>query len=209
MLSELSQEIELFTETSKQYIPTMLSLLAGLWVFNYINWKTGSRLNRWGIWPRHARGLIGIILAPFLHANFNHLLFNSMPLFFLGLFVMTLGLPAFYSATVIITLLAGFGVWCVGRNAIHIGASALISGYFGYVLASAYEHPTITTFFCAAVAFYYFGGILLSLFPTEETVSWEGHLMGFLSGLFAMYINQHYLPTIVFYFQKLVALIIH
>jgi membrane associated rhomboid family serine protease len=197
MLSELSQEIEQFTETSKQYIPTMLTLLAGLWLFNYVNWKTGSKLNRYGIWPRHAQGLPGILFAPFLHANFNHLLFNSVPLFFLGLFVMTLGLTEFYIATVVIVLVAGLGVWIFGRNGIHIGASALIAGYFGYVLASAYQHPTISSLFCAAIAMYYFGGILFSLFPTEATVSWEGHLIGFLAGLLAMFINQHYLYTIL------------
>jgi len=192
MLTELSNDIQHFTETSKQYIPTLLKLLGALWVFNYINWKTGSKLNRWGIWPRHARGLIGILLAPILHNNFNHLLFNSVPLLFLGLFAISLNEPLFYYATGIIIVLAGLGVWLVGRPGIHIGASALIAGYFGYVLGAAYERPTFTTFFCAGVALYYFGGILFSLFPTEKTTSWEGHLCGFLSGLVALFICTRY-----------------
>lgn len=196
MLEELSSQVETFTQISRQYIPTVLMLLGGLWVFNIINWRTGSRLNRLGIRPRRVSGLVGIIFAPFLHSNFNHLLFNTVPLLCLGLFVMTLGLETFYWATGIITLLAGLGVWVVGRRGVHIGASALISGYFGYVVASAYLQPTFTTFFCAGVALYYFGGILFSLFPTEESTSWEGHLCGFLSGLFAMFFCSRLLPLI-------------
>ncbi len=188
MLAELSTEISDFLETSKQYIPQMLMVLAGLWVFNYANWLTGSKLNKFGIRPRRLKGLIGIPLAPFLHGNFNHLLFNSMPFFFLGLFIMSLNLQLFYFSTVVITLLSGLGVWLVGRRGIHLGASALISGYFGLILVSAYEKPTFATIFCAAIAMYYFGGILLSLFPTEEKTSWEGHLCGFLSGVIAMFL---------------------
>ncbi|MBN9286787.1 MAG: hypothetical protein BGO43_02590 [Gammaproteobacteria bacterium 39-13] len=198
MLSELSNEISDFIETSKHYLPTMLIVLGCLWVFNIVNWQTGSKLNRLGIRPRRAGGLIGILFAPILHSNFNHLLFNSVPLLCLGLFVMSLGIANFFWATVIIMVLSGFSVWLIGRRGNHIGASALIAGYFGYVVASAYERPTFTTFFCAAVALYYFGGILFSLFPTEKTTSWEGHLTGFVAGLIAMYICTHYgylLPT--------------
>lgn len=193
MLAELSNEITDFIEVSKQYFPTMLKILGGLWVINFVNWQTGSKLNRFGIYPRHVVGLIGIPLAPILHGNFTHLLFNSVPLFFLGLFVMSLSLETFYYATAIITVLSGFSVWCIGRRGIHLGASALIAGYFGFVLAIAYQKPTFTTLFCAAIAFYYFGGILLSLFPTEQKTSWEGHLTGFLSGIVAMLICTYYL----------------
>ncbi|MFI4938325.1 MAG: rhomboid family intramembrane serine protease [Candidatus Berkiellales bacterium] len=192
MLTELSNEIQNFTEISKQYIPTMLILVGILWAINVANWMTGSHLNRWGIFPRHARGLVGIFFAPLIHKNYTHLLFNSFPLFFLALFVMSLAPSLFYWVTAIIMLLSGIGVWCAGRYGIHIGASALIAGYFGYVLGSAYQQPTFTTFFCAAVAFYYFGSILLSLFPTDETVSWEGHLTGFLAGLIAIYLISHH-----------------
>ncbi len=192
MLAELSTEIDNFLEASKHHIPQMLMVLAALWVFNYINWATGSKLNKFGIRPRKPIGLIGIPLAPFLHGNFNHLLFNSMPFFFLGLFIMSLDPKLFYQSTVIISILAGLGVWVVGRRGIHIGASALISGYFGLIMVSAYQRPTIATFFCAAIALYYFGGILLSLFPTEEKTSWEGHLCGFLAGIIAMFICTYY-----------------
>jgi membrane associated rhomboid family serine protease len=200
MLEQLSDEVSTFIEQSKHYLPYILIFIGGLWIFNIINWLTGSHLNKLGILPRKPRGLVGIIFAPFLHGNFAHLLFNTVPLLCLGLFVMTLGLNSFIWATIIICVLSGFTVWLIGRYGRHIGASALIAGYFGFVIASAYEQPTFTTFFCAGVAFYYFGGILLSLFPTDQKTSWEGHLTGFLAGLVAMFICTRYgsyLPTLV------------
>lgn len=204
MLTELGNELQDFIESSKQFMPIMLKWMAVLWAFNFLNWQTGSKLNAFGIRPRRAIGLIGIVLAPILHGNFNHLFFNSLPLFFLGIFIMSLNLQLFYIATVIITFFSGLGVWLVGRRGIHIGASALISGYFGYVLANAYQKPTFTALFCAAIAFYYFGSILLSLFPTEEGTSWEGHLCGFLSGILAAVICLH-LDTILSVFHHYIA----
>lgn len=192
MFSEKMDEISNFIEISMQYYPIALKWLAALWVFNIINWKTGSKLNYFGIYPRHPIGLIGIIFSPFLHANFTHLLFNSIPLFFLSIFMMTFSVPVFYEATVIITLLSGFAVWCVGRKGIHIGASGVISGYFAFLLGMAYQVPSVATFFCAGLAVYYFGGILLSLFPGEAKMSWEGHLTGFLSGIAALFICLYY-----------------
>lgn len=192
MLTELATEIDGFVHISRQYLPTALVLLGGLWLFNIANWALGSPLNVLGIRPRKMMGLIGILFAPFLHGNFSHLLFNSLPLVALGLFVMTLGLEQFYLATVIICVLSGLSVWLIGRRGIHIGASSLIAGYFGFLLAVAYHHPSITTLFAAGVAVYYFGGILLSLFPTQDSVSWEGHLSGFLSGVVAMVASRYF-----------------
>lgn len=192
MFSQKMDEISHFIEISMQYYPIALKWLLALWGINIINWQLGGRLNYLGIYPRHPIGLIGIIFSPILHGNFTHLLFNSIPLFFLSIFMMTFSVPIFYEATVIIALLSGFAVWCIGRKGIHIGASGVISGYFAFLLGMAYREPTIATFFCAGLAIYYFGGILLSLFPGEEKMSWEGHLTGFLSGIVALIICEYY-----------------
>jgi membrane associated rhomboid family serine protease len=200
MLTELSNEIDTFINQANQHLPFALLCIAGLWVFNILNWSTGSHLNRLGIRPRRPIGLIGIFFAPFLHGNFTHLLFNTVPLLSLGLFVLTLGVTNFVIATIIICLVSGFSVWIIGREGIHIGASALIAGYFGFIVGFAYQKPTFSALFCALVALYYFGGILLSLFPSEEGTSWEGHLTGFLSGLLAMVVCTQLNASIQNYF---------
>jgi membrane associated rhomboid family serine protease len=120
-----------FFELARQQLPFMGWLLAGLWVFNIINWVVfRSRLDVFGIYPRSVRGLFGIIFAPFLHGDFNHLFFNSIPLFALGMFILALGRDVFIAVSILIALLSGFLVWLFGRKYLHIGASGVITGYF-------------------------------------------------------------------------------
>ena len=41
------------------------------------------------------------------------------------------------------------------------------------------------------VAFYMYGGMLLTIFPRDPTVSFESHLFGALAGAFCAYIFRH------------------
>ncbi len=197
MLEQISQEIDLFVDQSREHIGFWLGCIAVLWAFNLLNWAFGRPLTRFGIIPRKIYGLPGILFAPLLHANFNHLFFNSIPLAILGLFLIADGLPIFFMSTLLIMFLTGTAVWLIGRPGNHIGASAVIAGYFGYVLASAYENPSFTSILLGGVALYYFGGILFSILPSDEGTSWEGHLTGLLSGVLARYL----MPIVLVYFN--------
>jgi len=169
-------------------IPLAGLMILGLWIINIVNSLLGYRLNILGIYPRHIFGLIGIPCAPFLHGSFSHLFFNSIPLIVLLDFMLINGTQKFIYVTATIVLLSGTAVWLVGRRALHVGASSVIMGYWGYLLVDAYRHPSILTIILAIVCVYYFGSLLLSLFPREERVSWEGHVFGFLAGLIAVYL---------------------
>jgi len=190
MLEQIGNQLELFIEASKLHVPLMLKILAFLWIVNIINWFTGCYLHLLGLYPRKFFGLVGIVFAPIIHGGFNHLFFNSIPLFSLGLLLLTQGVELFIAVTLIVAVIQGGLVWCFGRSANHIGASGVIAGYFGYIIITAYTQPTITTIFLGAITLYYFGSILFSIFPTQERVSWEGHLAGLLAG-FAAYPIYH------------------
>lgn len=192
-LAQLDTELDLFYFSAGLKLPLMLKIMAALWLFNIINWTVcKSAFNRLGILPRTPQGLLGIIFSPILHSDFNHLFFNSLPLFILGLFILAEGWHFFLWVTGFIALLGGVALWVVGRRGNHIGASGLIAGYFGFLLALAYNHPTIISVLLGGVSIYYFSSIFLSLFPTEELVSWEGHLTGFLAGLVTALIMTTY-----------------
>jgi membrane associated rhomboid family serine protease len=167
----------------------LLKIILGLWLLNIINWLVGSRLNYFGIYPRSLRGLPGIILSPLLHGNFNHLFFNSIPLFVLGNLVLLNGQANFYCVSVMIIILSGFGVWLFGRLAIHIGASSIIMGYFGYLLTEAYYHNSVIAIILGFICLYYFGGLILMLLPGKKGVSWEGHVFGFIAGIIAAFFS--------------------
>lgn len=190
MTFEFVNELTQFIHKSEFYLKPWLMIIAVVWGINIVNWILGSKLNYYlGIYPRNIFGLIGIPFSPILHQNFTHLFFNTIPLFVLGLALLSLeGLVGFYWTTLVIIIVGGLGVWLFGRKAMHIGASGLISGYFGFILISAYTAPNFITILLAIMALYYFGGIFLGLLPGKKTVSWESHLFGFLAGILCAYI---------------------
>ncbi len=169
-------------------IPSVLVILGLIWLVQLLNWLLGYRLNMFGILPRSLSGLIGIICAPFLHANFNHIFFNSVALFVLMSFVLLSGWSNFICITIMIVFLSGLAIWLLGRKAIHIGASSVIMGYWGYLLINAYYKPGITAYVIVGISLYYFGGLLFSIFPAEGRSSWEGHLCGLFAGITSEYL---------------------
>lgn len=189
MLVDFINQITTFLQKSYFYLKPWSIALGIIWCVNILNWITGSWLNILGINPRHPFGLVGIIFSPFLHRNFSHLLFNTIPLFVLGLtLLVSNGSIHFYFITAFIAILGGLGVWLFARKGLHIGASGVISGYFGYILMNAYTQPSFTSILTAILAIYYFGGIIIGLFPQEKATSWESHLFGFVSGMLCAYI---------------------
>lgn len=188
MLTELSSALQNIIASIQYNYIFVLKLIGVLWVIQIINFILGYRLNFLGVYPRNIFGLPGIICSPFLHGNFNHLFFNSIPLFVLINLVLFNGRAEFYCISIIIILISGGALWLFGRKAIHIGSSTLIMGYFGYLLINAYHQPTMVTVLLALVCIYYFGGLFLALFPGEKGISWEGHIFGCLAGIAAAFL---------------------
>jgi membrane associated rhomboid family serine protease len=140
-------------------------------------------LDAGGIRPRTEAGLSGILLAPFLHADFAHLLANTVPLLVLGWLVLVRSLRDFLWVTAVAVLLGGLGVWLVGGpGTVHIGASGLVFGYLGYLLLRGYWERSLSAILVAVVAGLLYGGALWGVLPLSHGVSWEGHLFGFAGG---------------------------
>jgi membrane associated rhomboid family serine protease len=55
-----------------------------MWLVKIIEVLFNIDLYQYGIYPLTAKGLEGIIFSPFIHANFNHLFSNTLPLFFIS-----------------------------------------------------------------------------------------------------------------------------
>jgi len=183
-LNEIAIQTDSIITVTKANFLLLVKLLALLWLINIINWVLfRSRLNIFGIYPRKIWSIPGIWISPILHADANHLFFNSIPLLILADLMLLSGLDSFILTTLYIVTLAGILLWIFGRPAIHIGASNLIMGYFGYLLSAAFYRPSAMAIILAIVSLYYFGGLILGLFPTKERISWEGHLFGFISGI--------------------------
>lgn len=157
-----------------------------LWALELVNWLLfGHALSQNGIVPRQVSALPGIVMAPFLHASVAHMASNTVPMLILGILVGLSGNGRLFGATAVITILGGLGVWVFARGGVHVGASILIFGYFGYLVASAFYERSGRAVLLAAVTLILYAGLIWGVLPTQRGVSWEGHLFGFIGGIVA------------------------
>ena len=145
----------------------------------------GHRLSTWGILPRTEIGLTGIPLSPFLHDSFNHVLSNTVPFLILGGLVALRGSQKLIGVSLFIIVVGGAGVWLIGRPAIHVGASGLVFGYFGYLVAAGWYDRKLGTILVAFAVIVLYGGLVVGVLPTVGFVSWEAHLLGLVAGVLA------------------------
>ncbi|MDR3442628.1 MAG: rhomboid family intramembrane serine protease [Legionella sp.] len=200
MLDELNYSLSLIIGQTKNNFPILAAIILTVWVIFFITHFINRRILLLGIIPRRLRGLPGILLAPLLHADFNHIFFNSIPLLVLSNFVLINGLPYYLIVTLMITVLSGVAVWCLAKPGVHVGASGLITGYWALLISNIYQSGTLTTIILGLISLYYFAGIFLGIFPREKGVSWEAHLFGLLAGFATSYLLKAY-PSLLYLFS--------
>ncbi len=174
---------------------TPLAVLGGLifliWVLELIDWLIfDGALDGYGIKPRTANGLIGILYAPFLHGGFGHLMANTMPILILGgLIIVSRGLKEFFIVTGMVMIIGGLGTWLVGPSfSVHIGASGLVFGYFGFLLLMAYFERSCQAIVVAVAVLFIYGGLIWGILPRGDGISWQSHLFGLVGGILAAYL---------------------
>ena len=163
----------------------VIGFIALLWAIEIVNWATGHRLSQYGVIPRTAQGLIGIPLGPFLHGSVTHLALNTIPLLILGGLVILRGLRIFIKTSAFVVIVGGTLLWMFGRSAAHVGASVLIFGYFGYLVALGWYDRKIESFIVTVITILLYGGLVWGILPSAGRVSWEGHLFGMMAGIIA------------------------
>ncbi len=176
---------------------TIVTFVALLYLVELIDQLTRHSLDANGIRPLETDGLWGIIFAPVLHASWQHLMANTLPLLVLG-FLMTLaGWSRFVWATTIVWILGGFGTWLIGNMGStcgptdHIGASGLIFGWLAFLLVFGVFVRRFWDVIIGLVVLFAYGGILLGAMPVLGRcggVSWQGHLCGAIAGVVAAYL---------------------
>lgn len=158
-------------------------MLAIFWVEEIVDLFLGGRLDALGIHPREPAGLVGVVLWPFLHVGFHHLIANTIPFVVLGWFVLLRETWHFFAVTVAVTILAGLGVWLVGQSgSVHLGASGVIFGYLGYLMLGGWFERRVGTILGSLFVALLYGSLLWGALPGTPGISWEGHLFGFLAG---------------------------
>ncbi|GGL08481.1 rhomboid family intramembrane serine protease [Mangrovihabitans endophyticus] len=139
-----------------------------------------------GIIPRRLDGLDGVLFSPFLHAGWDHLYGNAVPLILVGTFALAGGVKRFLWSTGLIMLISGLGVWFIGDpNSVVVGASGVIFGYLGLLFARGFVERSWWNLGVAAFIGLLYWYQLYNVLPTDQPISWQGHLLGLIAGALA------------------------
>ncbi|NEE04247.1 rhomboid family intramembrane serine protease [Phytoactinopolyspora halotolerans] len=158
-------------------------MLAVMWGEEIVDSLPGVNLDQYGIQPRSAEGLIGVVTAPFLHGGFDHLIANSGAFLILGSLV-ALTTKRFWPVTIGVTLIGGLATWLLaGANTNHIGASGLVYGFAAFLVAWGVLTRKLLSILVSVVVVLMYGGIVVGVLPGQPGISWQGHLFGALAGV--------------------------
>ncbi|MEX3517032.1 rhomboid family intramembrane serine protease [Corynebacterium camporealensis] len=176
--------------THRGRISTGIRLAVGFlvvtWGVHLVNFILGGTLSVFGIQPRDPMGLLGIIFAPVLHGNWEHLMSNSIPGAFFCFLIGLSGRKAFWEVTAIVALVAGMGTWLFGGvGTLHIGASSLVYGWLAYLVIRGIFNRSLLQILLGIVIAFMYSGLIWGVLPIYEGVSWQGHLFGAIGGILA------------------------
>ena len=167
---------------STLFIPFLFLLL--MWLVKVIEVNFQISFVRYGVFPQTIDGLKGILFSPFIHKDFTHLINNSYPILILGGMLFAIYRKIATQLFVWLFFIAGFWLWIIGRPSFHIGASGFIYALASFLLVSGIirKNPRLTA--VSMLVIFLYGSMIWGLLPTKEPISWEGHLAGFISGIF-------------------------
>ncbi len=155
-----------------------------LWVLQVINSATGYRINAHAaLVPRTGRGLVGVLVAPFLHTGYFHLLSNTAPFVLIGWVVLLAGVRTMAISTAIVTVVGGLLAWAIAPSGAVLGAGLLIIGWMGFLIARAYFSRSFKWILVAVLVLFFFGTLLGALVPHfDRGTSWEAYAAYFVAG---------------------------
>jgi membrane associated rhomboid family serine protease len=154
-----------------------------LWVIKVTEEILNLEFYTLGIYPLVIHGLKGVIFSPFIHGSFRHLISNTMPLLILGWAIFYFYREVGFRITLLGWIMSGIWVWVFARQSYHIGASAIIYSWAAFLFVSGVirKHPRLMAL--SLLVIFLYGSMIWGIFPLKERISWEGHLMGMLSGI--------------------------
>ncbi len=164
----------------------IVAMVCVMWILEVIDSLDSHKLDSDGIVPRNISHLYGILLAPFLHAGFGHLIANTIPFLVLGFTVALISAKRVLAVTAIVVAISGIGTWLTASSgSTTVGASGVVFGYATYVIGRGVLDRRIGEMFLGIVVAVMFGGALLWGLIPHSGISWQAHLFGGVGGLLA------------------------
>lgn len=158
-------------------------LVLSIWLVKFVEIGFNISFVSFGVLPRVISGLPGILLFPFIHSNFEHLISNSFPILFLVTAIFYFYPTSASKVMIIIYIFSGILVWLIGRQSYHIGASGFVYGLVAFTFFSGIIRWDRRSIVLSLIVTFLYGGFTWGVLPIDETVSWEGHLSGAIVGI--------------------------
>ena len=173
-----------FTDSLRFPVIALLSI----WVAHLIRLGLDEDAGDFGIIPLTIYGIRGIVTSPLVHGSWTHILSNSLPLFVLSAlsfyFYKKVALRAFW----MIYFLTGIFVWIFARTQVsHVGASGVVYGLVAFLFWNGIFRRSARSVILSLVVLFFYSGMFMGILPNEPGVSWESHLLGSISGVFAAF----------------------
>lgn len=164
-------------------LPMLFVLI--LWSIFWYETKFHENFHHFGIYPREWFGIKGIFFSWALHGDFQHIINNSLALLVLLSFLRFFYEKQTWKVILLGVLFSGLGTWLIGRSSYHIGASGLIYALVSFIFFKGIFTKYFRLMAVSFIVVLLYGGMIWYMFPeVDKTVSWEGHLSGFLTGFF-------------------------
>ncbi len=173
------------------YIAFLITVVFGFLKFAAWAFDIDEKVFELGILPRSLKGLRGIVFSPLIHGDAGHYFGNAVPLFVLSVLIMYFYRQFYFKVLLLIWVLDGIGVWLIGREVYHIGASGVVYGLAFFAFFSGVLKKNRNMLAMSMLVLFLYGSMIWGMYPLENGVSWEAHLVGFLTGtLMAVYYRK-------------------
>lgn len=159
-----------------------VAFVALLWLIKLIEIQENISFVDYGVFPRRLSGLVGIIVAPLIHSDFNHLISNSTALIVLMTGILYFYKDLGYRTILYIWIISGIAVWIGARQSYHIGASGLIYGIASFMFFSGIIRKNTSLMAVSLLVVFLYGSMVWGIFPIYPKISWEYHLYGAFTG---------------------------
>jgi membrane associated rhomboid family serine protease len=177
-------------------IPPALFVVVIMWLVYWSDYLFLYDFHKLGVMPKTSDGLKGIFFMPWIHAHqdFKHILNNSVPTFLLLTLLFYSYKEVALKVFMLSWLLTGLMLWIFAKNngAYHIGMSGVIYALAAFLFTSGVLRKYLPLQALSLFIVFVYGSMIWGIFPTEQHVSWEGHLSGMLVGIY-----------LAFYYRKL------
>ena len=171
-------------EKSKSIFLIPITYVIAIWFIYWVEINFNFNFNKYGVFPRTLIGFRGVFLTHFIHSNTSHLFNNSIPLFVLLSSLFYFYRDVAYKVLLFGGICTGFFTWCIARESYHIGASGIVYLLFSFVFFSGIIKKHYRLVALSFIIIFLYGSMIWYVLPIKDGISWEGHLCGFLVGLY-------------------------